>query len=93
MNWQQFTTATTLVLTLVGATWWGSQNIVFAADYHQYQQRQALRWMMYDQNQLWRNYQDVRRIPHKTPTDIERMQQLEHDMKLKRDEINSIRRR
>jgi len=93
MNWQKAGAILAVILPLVSAVWWASTNVVFASDYHHYQSQQKLRWMMYDQNQLWRDYQDVRRIPHKTPTDVERMQQLEHDMKLKRDEINAARMR
>lgn len=80
-----------LVTLIVTSTWWGSQNLVFADPYRQYQQEQAVRWMMYDEQQLYREYREVITIKHKSDIDKQRLADLEHAMILKRDAIRDAR--
>jgi len=90
--WQRYGAILAVILPIISGVWWAATNVVLAADYHRYQSEQAVRWLMYDENRLWRDYQETRHIRHKTETDRQRMADLEHELKLKRDAINAARR-
>jgi len=89
--WQRYGAILAVIIPIISGVWWAATNVVLAADYHRYQSEQAVRWLQYDARQLYDEYRDIRRMPSKTPTDMERMSDLEHEMKLKRDAINAAR--
>jgi len=89
--WQRYGAILAVIIPVVSGVWWAATNVVLAADYHRYQSEQSVRWMMYDERQMWRDYQETRRIRSKSDADIRRLGELEHEMKLKRDEIKAAR--
>ena len=92
MTWTHLHSACAAALFFVAAGFWTANNIVFASDYSRYQKQQELRWLQYDERQLYRDYREMMRIRNKTHADRQRLADLEHEMELKRSEIRAARR-
>ena len=93
MNWQKWGAILSVVIPLVAGTWWFGENVVLAADFKQYQTDQRIRWIMYDEHRLFREWQDLSRIDNKSPFVNDRIIVLEREMEKAQKELEILRAR
>jgi len=90
MNVSKLSAALSLIITIAGSVWWASNNIVFAEDFNQYQKQEHIRWLIYDSDQLWRQYRELNGMPD-SPLVRQRRAELERLMQRNKDEIKAAR--
>ena len=91
MNWQRLAAITSVLSIMAGAGWWFVSNVVFAEDFNRFQQQEEIRWLMYDEDRLWREYQELKQM-QQTPMVRKRIADIELRLQRTRDEIRALRR-
>ena len=90
MNWQRLAAIASVLSTLAVAGWWFVSNVVFAEDFNRFQQHEEIRWLMYDEDRLWREYQELKQM-QQTPMVRKRISDIELRLQRTRDEIRTLR--
>jgi len=91
MNWQKAGAILSVLIPLMGATWWFSQNVVLAEDFDQFRDEQSVRWLQSDRRDAWQEYVGLRQLPDLNERDKARIMELEEDIKEIDSEIQAVR--
>ncbi len=92
MNWQRIAAIASLLSVLAGSGWWFVNNVVFAEVFERFQVQETIRWLFYDEDRLWREYQELKQM-QQTPMVRKRMADIELRLQRVRSEIQALRRK
>jgi len=93
MNWQRYAAIASVLSVLAGGGWWFVNNVVFADDFQQFRVEEQIRWLFYDEDRLWREYQSLKDMVPQSPMVLQREHELELRLQRIRDHIQALRQR
>jgi len=81
MSVQKLSAIVAIAATLASGIYWISQNVVWAGDYREHVRASEERWIMYQQDKLWREYRELKSQDLLSPFEKERMAAIERAMR------------